>query len=870
MADIALNGITTTPSDRISDDGDVAAMLNLVKEDGQLVGIHSPKFVTRIPEGAETYIHKTAEWTHYIFRKTDKTYWVKDAESTGSETEITDLRGCDCTMFVGMAKFLQVQTDNGLKTMLWKENNYVEVKIEDYNIHIQYDGTNNEKVHVEGSNIGKWFKDQAVSEWADDVTMSSFLADMDALKHADMDEREHIGWCFGFIALETYTGEYIRLSDMFVITPPKIDECYGVIYDKRTVLPYGFQDLYVNLGRTYGINIKVTADTSTWNNTISNAVVFLSKHDYLFDVKTKKQYDCDKDNVFGKVYHFPFVSFENTDYLDTLESLPFYKCKEIPLNKFDEWISINPAKDGDTSLSYTDLQRKIPKATFLFSYNGRSHIASNSSIIVPPPSITYNRYGVDGSFYRFGFASPNGEDNYTKSYTMKGQAESIGESYLLEYSGKSTYPIAPLVMIPNTHIDKFVLKNHKDKYYCSKMHLHFQGGVSVAYAPPEEIKIKLDEFDEYITEYCPIAPFTDSDFSDTTTPGWIDESLPVRNMEDDDNAYASLLKISGAEDVLTFPAKNTLTVGTGKIIGMASATTALSTGQFGEFPLYVFTEEGVWSLAVNTTDDVGTYSRAVPVSRDVCINRYSITPIDSGVLFATDRGLMLISGSEVVCLTDVLKNGVQKIKLPKLSNAAKVCGITINSDELSSYIYSNDLHTLLKTCRVLYDYKCQRIVLYSEDDTYAFVFSLNSKTWGMMQYNFVRSLNSYPDCLAVEDDDGQWNIVDLCNNEDEPIPNQYIITRPIKLDASDIMKRISSIIARGNFRNGSITGLMLYGSRDLFNWHLVWTSKNHILRGFSGSPYKYYRVVIFSKLNPDEGITGLSIDAEGSMTNITR
>ena len=35
---------------------------------------------------------------------------------------------------------------------------------------------------------------------------------------------------------------------------------------------------------------------------------------------------------------------------------------------------------------------------------------------------------------------------------------------------------------------------------------------------------------------------------------------------------------------------------------MATATTALSTGQFGQFPLYVFTGEGVFALSVGTGD----------------------------------------------------------------------------------------------------------------------------------------------------------------------------------------------------------------------------------------------------------------------------
>ena len=42
-----------------------------------------------------------------------------------------------------------------------------------------------------------------------------------------------------------------------------------------------------------------------------------------------------------------------------------------------------------------------------------------------------------------------------------------------------------------------------------------------------------------------------------------------------------------------FPVLGINTIGTGTILGISSAVKALSEGQFGQFPLYAFTSEGV-------------------------------------------------------------------------------------------------------------------------------------------------------------------------------------------------------------------------------------------------------------------------------------
>lgn len=302
-----------------------------------------------------------------------------------------------------------------------------------------------------------------------------------------------------------------------------------------------------------------------------------------------------------------------------------------------------------------------------------------------------------------------------------------------------------------------------------------------------------------------------------------------------------------------FPLQGINTVGSGKILGLSTAAKALSQGQFGQFPLYAFTDTGVWAMELSST---GTYSARQPITRDVCINPEGITQIDSAVLFPTARGIMLISGSQTRCITDTIANNrpFDLGTLPHLGKLSKIESLM----PFSSF---------LADCRIIYDYVHQRIILYNSSDEhpYAYVYSLKSQLWGMMESQILDNVNSYPDALAITKS-GQ--LVNFCKSSDDRVIS-LMLSRPLKLDAPDVLKTIDTIIQRGHFRNGHVQSL-LYGSRDLYNWQLVWSSKDHRLRGFRGTPYKYFRIACVASLSEDESLFGASLQFTPRQTNQPR
>ena len=307
-----------------------------------------------------------------------------------------------------------------------------------------------------------------------------------------------------------------------------------------------------------------------------------------------------------------------------------------------------------------------------------------------------------------------------------------------------------------------------------------------------------------------------------------------------------------------FPVAGINTVGTGRILGICSAAKALSQGQFGQFPLYAFTDEGVWALAVSSS---GGFSAKQPITRDVCRSADSITQIDSAVLFATDRGIMLISGSQTQCISDVLNS----------SDLFDFDGLPGLCAKFPEFCFPDSLFIeYIENCRMAYDYVNQRIVVFNPDKDYAYVYSMKTKLWGIQESSLSSVINSYPDALAMAKGENENHLVDLSHTDADKV-RCLLVSRPLKFDFPDVLKTLTTTIQRGLLpRSKEDAATILYGSRDYCNWRLIGSSRGLSLRSFLGTPYKAFRIVSVATLSKGNTIAGCSFDVMPRMTNRLR
>ena len=330
----------------------------------------------------------------------------------------------------------------------------------------------------------------------------------------------------------------------------------------------------------------------------------------------------------------------------------------------------------------------------------------------------------------------------------------------------------------------------------------------------------------------------------------------------------SLIKVSEAENPLIFPAKNSVQVGSSAIFALAANTRPISEGQFGEAPLYAFTDEGVWVLMLG---EEGTYVTRQPANREICSNPKGILQIDDAVLYPTERGIMMQQGRESVCITDALDDHPfdflsiyshstkDKTYPNKLLATGKIPESDVKYVRFRKYLEKADM---------VYDYYDSRIIVFNPYYTYAYVYSLKSKMWGTMHNVFNKRVNIYPEAYAT---DKAGKILDVYVKEPTESVPFFLCSRPLTL-GQDVYKTMFDCITRGYFSSiqAGKCGMVLFGSNDLVNWYYISSSVDIFLRNLVGSPYKYFRIALIGKLAPNESISGLSTAFQERLQNKLR
>lgn len=933
IKEIKYNGLTTVPPDNLCPDGDAAFLLNLVPEDGALKPVLPPKTVMELSANMRiVYIHKSSTYKHYIIHDTEskKLVWT----SNGKEfADMCALDTKELHQVVGVGNTLIALTDNGMLYFLWKGeqakylflgNGIPELSL---SFGLQGEMKLSDRFTINFDKLEYWLKEGRMyfyefsSENKKKVS-SQVLAKVNKfISDKSTNKGKFLYPFFLRYAYRLYDGSLIRHSAPILMicstscTPIVIwSRVYGDGYDTA--------DLRV-IGMLHKLDYAVINESElnllkNWSDIVKSVDIFVSRPIYTYD----QNGECDRfynyDELEEEDWGYSVCKHINEDadvdtecpiryqmkdmgYLfqmtfdkDSLGDRPggilglpmkdastikkdirncsnFYLLKSIKVEELTTTRTIIDIKeDYLQSLvtrevmtdDYDSHNTLIPK--YAFVYNSRVNLTNvrkrlfegfNAASILPftDGNIKYERRRKDKGYIPL--------TEYDKKIVLsfyiyiKQDGKDIvvhGKAGVLGYG-------SPILFIyyPNVNAYKAVLE-----YY------DYNDGSRVFYEIPLERHAFLNGsfyfggFRKIITKNVPLC-----------FAGWgkiTGQVSPIPTVSNDNERtidFPNKIYTSEINNPFYYPLLGINTVGTGNIIGICSAVKALSEGQFGQFPLYAFTTEGVWALEISKT---GTYTARQPITRDVCLNAKSLTQIDSAVLFATDRGIMMLQGSQSTCISDILNgdNTVSVLNLPKIDKILGFAGQNKSSLQLLPFM------EFVKDCRMIYDYEHQRIIVYNDSkDTstnklrcnYAYVWSLKSKQWGMMQSNIADSVNAYPDALAVIDN---GSLVNFSDESDDTYKN-IVISRPIKLDAFDIHKSVDTIIQRGVFHKGHVKSV-LFASNDLYNWVPVWSSVDHYLRGFRGTPYKYLRIALLTGLTKDEGITGCSVQFTPRLNNQPR
>lgn len=856
--EVILKGLANSPSDYDCQDGELATCLNLINEDGALHPIHQPvvaeQNITLDADDTIELVHKVthdeAIHSHYIIRKADDTWYWMEKGGDGTKNPI-DLNGFHANAVTAVGNIVNFVGEISIKYLYWIGDNYQLFDRDNFNYEIKIDfndidnhgGTAEislgdefwDYVTYESSSSGRKITGMNVNQVSKVFNM--FDAEINkTLSNKGKQWQKY--FVFGVAAIRLYDGTYYSISNIFKLDFR--DETLASVF----VDPYNKR--FSSIGPAIASwTISANIDNlDKISNLIQGIDIFLSKAESFVNLESAaakyvvpELNDRDQGDMF-------FTMMSGKEAANAIDSLSFYHSLFISKDEFGKELQLKRVEGTEESLPLANLYRSDLGGKCAITFNNRLHVGN-----------VKEGYNVDLV------------SNITPKTNLPDDAQLNTEGIVrvkalnkefwckVDNLGARLYYFV-CVPILNVSEITFYQKTGTSLFYKSTVNLHSSETTAFSFYVAGEGKENVPQF---------ALPWEKSSEEE-----WNNIVSKYENYKTNTNAlpYTSVVKVSEAENPLIFPAKNSVQVGSSIISALAANTRPISEGQFGDAPLYAFTDEGVWVLMLG---EEGTYIARQPANRDICSNPKGILQIDDAVLFPTERGIMMQRGRESECITDALDDYPfdflsiysHSTKDKTYPNKLLATGSIPESDV--KYIR---FRKYLENADMIYDYYDSRIIVFNPYYTYAYAYSLKSKMWGTMHNVFNKRVNIYPESYAT---DKAGKILDVYVKEPTESVPFFLCSRPLTL-GQEVYKTMFDCITKGYFSSiqAGKCGMVLFGSNDLVNWYYISSSVDIFLRSLVGSPYKYFRIALIGKLAPNESISGLSAEFQERLQNKLR
>ena len=328
----------------------------------------------------------------------------------------------------------------------------------------------------------------------------------------------------------------------------------------------------------------------------------------------------------------------------------------------------------------------------------------------------------------------------------------------------------------------------------------------------------------------------------------------VDDTERDDN----ILYVSETDNPFYFP--YTYKFGS-SIVAMESSAEEVSAGQFGQYPMNVFTSEGIWALGVDTTGK-GAYATQTPLSREVCSGKPCA--IVGGVAFPTMNGVKILQGSQVVDITATMKG--ERDIVPTIANTI--------AEKMNLQMPGSRFGIFLNGAKIAYDYTTNEVVVYNDYQDLMYRYGVSTAMWTMEGKAFDAVIPAYPQLLTVKSEQRGKVVYTYDNTPQSERPSDVsalpvdimLFTRPMRLGMFG-RKRVSQVALRGTW-SGTVS-LYVLGSNDGKEYRVIAGKENvggelHrdvVTRFCRSGSYEYIAVCVTGK-NFEGRLTGVEMIAE--------
>jgi hypothetical protein len=630
---------------------------------------------------------------------------------------------------------------------------------------------------------------------------------------------------------ETFECPYARTRSVPAPKNMTIDKFSFAAYGDEPG-PYNDEFSYIHASQ---IRVFADYDLSAWKDVIESIDVFISPEiPFIKDEAILTRYEVqwkiepDHDDTFA-AYFIPNL----TDLQYTTEELrekiiatdTFYKVRSLPLKysagengEILDLTNVLSNLEQQPALPADELTHHSITGTTALMYNKRLHLGGITRHLAAPFPFEFFKVYAQGAQY----VGPDREDYFGKTYYFP--YPPTAEKYRMQVTISTPEGVkytdftpsddnvrfslySPYISYPDNRATAITVYFENKGMQPDAPALRYAGTIPLVPHPSLNLAYYLHPF---LEPFMKVTPAFDVQETPPPTPTPQDTDLTVVRVSEVGNPYY-------------FPAENTYSFGA-PIVAMAPNTAPLSTGQFGQHPLYIFTEDGIYALG--TGNGAITYANVVPVSRDICTNK-RLLQTDDSIVFISSQGLMSIRGSVVTHLSADIEGDIA----PKLAPTSKFFDTFPRYEPLvgnygGAFRDMQDFRFYLsyhpEGVSLGFDYTEREIYVNNKQLPYTYVYNIKSNAWHAITLGYhsphlegIEGFieNTYSSLRGY----GDHGLMNFSRRNLTELVSAFVLTRPIKMDTFSLKDwrrgALRCLLAQATFAH-----FYMLGSNDTRTW----------------------------------------------------
>ena len=281
----------------------------------------------------------------------------------------------------------------------------------------------------------------------------------------------------------------------------------------------------------------------------------------------------------------------------------------------------------------------------------------------------------------------------------------------------------------------------------------------------------------------------------------------------------------------------------GKVLDIQPQMVAVKDVSFGDYPLNVFTDRGVYALLQGS--ETTLYGNFKSVSN--LVSKANSVPTENGTFFIASGALWVVAGSSSVLVSDALSLGPHKFIRSSLGYQTISMGgeydiTTLQSEPtFEEYVRDNAI--------LVYNRFRDELYISNQDYDYSYALSLKYRQWFKIAVKFY---TSGADAVMIHTFASTGKrLADFSDEKEDSSVLVHLQSRPFSISYQ--YTHIHRVIAmiRSKLESGQKLIVALYGSDDLQYWRLICFSSrsgevqfSQIRTPSSARSWRYYTVCI--------------------------